>query len=195
MSSEIRLVPSWYGKIPLEKGSPKLPKDNTDNTDILCCGGNENDKYVSPVYNEPKEYLESLKPFSKLPTLDEKFELDEIIRPLYKHFLNGSEFYKFYLNKVKNNVLDRNSNDTLQQPTIINTSQNIEISRITNKRVIQGVEHMLDEIEPVEEIENYKTKGKKVFDDYEDDFDDRNYNYSDDDYHIYSDFELDKQII
>lgn len=192
MSNEIRLVPSWYCTIPLEKGSPKLTHDNND---ILCCGGNENDKYVSSVYNETKEYVTNLKPFSKLPTLDEKFELDDIIRPLYKHFLNGTEFYKFYLNKVKNNVLDKNNNDKLQQPIIINKSQNIEIYRITNKQVIQCVEHILDEIKPIEKKQNYKTKSKKIFDDYENNFDDRNYNYSDDDYNIYSDFELDKQII
>ena len=50
-------------------------------------------------------------------------------------------------------------------------------------------EDIINDIEPVEEIEKYKTKGKKVFEDYEDDFDDRNYNYSDDDYNVYSDFE------
>ena len=186
MSKEIRLVPSWYGKIPLEKGSPNPePEPNT-----LCCGGNENDKYISPVYNETKEYLASLKPFSKLPTLDETFELDDMIRPLYKHFLNGSEFYKFYLNKVRNNVLDRNTNDSLQQPINMNRVKSVEISRtINNKQVIKCEEDIINDIEPVEEIEKYKTKGKKVFEDYEDDFDDRNYNYSDDDYNVYSDFE------
>jgi len=87
-------------------------------------------------------------------------------------------------------MLDRNTNDSLQQPTNMNMSKSVEISRtINNKQVIKCGEDMIDEIEPVEEIEKYKTKGNKVFDDYENDFDNRNYNYSDDDYNVYSDFE------
>ena len=94
------------------------------------------------------------------------------------------------MNKVRNNVLDRNTNDSLQQPINMNRVKSVEISRtINNKQVIKCEEDIINDIEPVEEIEKYKTKGKKVFEDYEDDFDDRNYNYSDDDYNVYSDFE------
>jgi hypothetical protein len=186
MSNEIRLVPSWYGKIPLEKGCYKQETD----TVTMCCGGNENDKYISPIYNESQKSIESIKPFSKLPTLTEQFELDDLIRPLYKNLLNGMEFYKFYLNKVKNNMLDRNTNDLLQQPINISTSQHVEISNIiNNKQIIKCGEDIIYGNEPIEDIEKYKTKVKKGFNNYENDIDDMNYNYSDDDYNIYSDFE------
>lgn len=183
MSSEIRLVPSWYGKIPLEKGSPKLASENS----TMCCGGNENEIYVAPVYNETNEFIASLKPYNKLPSLEEKFQLDDSIRPIYKHLLNGSEFYRFYLNKVKNVVLDRIPIDKEQQYAGIKLVPSVETSSKTGTLVIRHEEDMLDE--PIEDVEKYKSKGKKVFDDYEDDFDDRNYNYSDDDYNVYSDFE------
>lgn len=188
--SEIRLYPSWYGKIPLEKGSNVQSNSDSDKDLKVCYGGNENDKYVSPVYNELKdEYLATVKPYSKLPTLEEKNELDDIIRPLYKHLLGGMEFYKFYLNKVKNVVLDRNITENIITQIPI-SNKNMEIYN-AQQLIVGPIDDILDNIEPVEEIDKYKLKSKKLYDnyDYEDDFDDKNYNYSDDDYNMYSDFE------
>jgi hypothetical protein len=184
MSSEIRLVPSWYGKKPLAKESPKLESENS----TICYGGNDNDNYVSPIYNETKEFISNLKPYNKLPSLDEKFELDDTIRPLYKHLLNGSEFYRFYLNKVRNVVLDRIPIDHELQPSSNQSVKGKEISSKTSRNVILQEEEMLDE--PIEDMEKYNTNRNKVLDDYDDDFNDRNYTYSDDDYNVYSDFEV-----
>lgn len=176
MSSEIKLAPSWYGKIPLEKGSSKFESINS----TFYYGNNENDKYFSPTYSETKEFIANIKPYNKLPSLNETFDLDDYIRPIYKHFLNGSDFYKFYLKKVKNMVPNKIPVDKESQLLDIQSVSHVEISNKTGTSIIQQ-EDMLDEPIEDEDIEKYKTKGKKIFDEYAD--------YFDDDYNVYSDFE------
>lgn len=91
-------------------------------------------EYKKPIYDEVYEYKSNFPVYVNKATQEETVNLYYRIAPLYKHFLRGNEFYKFYINKFANKSISKNiitksttpNLPNLNNSGIINVKENIE---------------------------------------------------------------------
>jgi hypothetical protein len=118
--NNIKLQPSWLGKINYSNGCKVNKDENKDKTKDETKDKNIENINSEPqiyhgkinkfrLYDETQEYIETIPKFSKYPTISEYAYLSYKISAINKYLLGYRDFYRYYLRKpvIRNKMSSR----------------------------------------------------------------------------------------